>query len=155
MNGKSSILWRVLYLFPQENLQSCIVWKILSAVGNIVISKHTHSHLFNGTLHFSDVKTYSDPICPTHFVSVYFRTPVTVKQTYWNSYILRAVSIINKREQPLQAATFSQKDFFRIRCFLEQLFLSNIYLLVTNTFSKQLLFEEYSYCFGGTAVSPE
>ena len=46
---------------------------------------------------FSDVKTCSDPIWPTSFLSAYFRTPVTVKQTYYrSSYISRAALVIMK-----------------------------------------------------------
>ena len=43
-----------------------------------------------------------------------------------------------KREQPLEAATFSQKDFRTPSRFV-QLLLSNNYLLVTNSFCNQLL----------------
>ena len=61
---------------------------------------------------FSEVKICSHPFLLTHSLFVYFRTPVTLKQTsYRSSYIFRAASIILKQQQPLEAATFSQKDF--------------------------------------------
>ena len=67
---------------------------------------------FNGTVHFSDTKICSHPILPSYFLSAYFRVPVTVKQiSYRNSYIFRAASMILKWEQPLELATFLQKDF--------------------------------------------
>ena len=70
-------------------------YKILAAI-----------HSFNDTVHFSVVKTCSHEIFPTQFLSAYFRTTVTVKQTsYWSSYIFRITSTILK-------STFSQKDFF-------------------------------------------
>ena len=65
-------------------------------------------HAFGGTVDFSDVKICSHPLLSTHFLSVYLRISVTVKQTsYQNSYIFRAASVILKWEQPLEAATFS------------------------------------------------
>ena len=43
---------------------------------------------------------------------VYLRTPATLEQTSnRSSYFFRAAMIILKLEQPLEAATFSQKDF--------------------------------------------
>ena len=52
-------------------------------------------HSFNGTMH-SDAKICSDLVWPTHFLSAYFKTPVTVKQTYFRSSIdyieIRAVT---------------------------------------------------------------
>ena len=54
-------------------------------------------HLSNRTVHFSDVKICCHPTLPMHFISVYFRTPVTVKQnSYQSSRIFRAASIILK-----------------------------------------------------------
>ena len=54
-------------------------------------------HYFNGTVQFSDVKIFSHPNLPTHFLSVYVKTPVPVKQTsYRSSYIFRVASIILK-----------------------------------------------------------
>ena len=94
----------------------------------------------------------SHPLLLTHFLSVYFRRPVIVKQTsYRSSYSLRAASIILRWEQPLEAASFLQKDFFRIPSCLEELFLSNNHFLVTNTFSDQLLLE-YKYFFSTATV---
>ena len=126
------ILWSVVYLFWQENLQSSIVWVILSAeiclfpkeVGssyaffqsyyNYFYRIFAAIHFFNGTVHFYDVKICSHLIFPIHFLSVYIRTPVTVKQTrYHSSYTFRAASIMLEWEQPLEAASFSQKDFFQ------------------------------------------
>ena len=112
---QSSIVWRLLYLFWQENLQSTIVWVILSAEVSLfpgksffqlcVLSKYYNHfyrilaaiHYFNGTVQFSDVKIFSHPNLPTHFLSVYVKTPVPVKQTsYRSSYIFRVASIILK-----------------------------------------------------------
>ena len=108
-------------------------------------------HSSNDTVYFSDVKICSDPLLLTHFLSVCFRTPITMKQTsHRSSYIFRAASIILKWEQPLEAATFCQKYFFRTPSCLEELLLSNNYFLVTNTFSDQLLLE-YK-CFFSTAT---
>ena len=48
------------------------------------------------------------------FAAIICRTPVTMKQTrYHNSYTFRAASIMLEWEQPLEAASFSQKDFFQ------------------------------------------
>ena len=130
-------------------------------------------HSFSVTVYFSDVKICI-LFCSRTF-SVYFRTPVTVKQTsYQSSYIFRAAFpvdkerklnvyktfilrpvsiglIILKWEQPVEEASFSQKDFFRTPSCLEELFLSNSYILVTNTFSDQLLLE-YKYFFSTATV---
>ena len=121
--------------------------------GTMIISKENlhPSILSTCTVHFSDIKISCHPLLLMHFLSVYFRTPVAVKQTsYRSSYIFRAASIILKWEQPLEAATFCQKYFFRTPSCLEELLLSNNYFLETNTFSDLLLFE-YNYYFS-TAV---
>ena len=90
---------------------------------------------------FSEIKTCSHPILRTYFLSVYFRTPATMKQTFYRSaYIFRVASIILKWEQLLEAASFSQKIFFRISSCLQQLLLSNNYSLVTNTSWRKILF---------------
>ena len=159
----------MLYLFWQEILQSSIVWAIFSVVVYLFPKKRGFSkaffqkycdyfermladiHSFNGTVYFSNIKICSNPILLTHFLSVYFRTPVTFKQTsYQSNDIFRLASIILKWEQPLQAAIFLQKDFRRRSC-LEQLLLSNNYFLATNTFSDQLLLE-YKHFFNSTAT---
>ena len=89
-----------------------------------------------------------------HFLSMYFRTPVTVKQTSYRScYILRAALIILKWEQLLEAATFSQNSFFRTPSCLEELLLSNNYFLVTNTFSDQLFLEYKKFFSTATVMS--
>ena len=123
---QSFILWR--YLFWRENLLSSIVWVILSAV--MFISKKSwfqlcvlwryynyfyrtlaDRHYFKDTVHFYDVKICSHPVLPTHFFSAHFKTPV--KSSYQNSYFFRAASIILKWEQPLEAVSSLQKDFFQ------------------------------------------
>ena len=87
------------------------------------------------TVYFSDVKICSHPLLLNHFLSVYLRTPVTVKETSpRSSYIFTATPNILKREQSHEVATFSQKDFFRTPSCPEELLLSNNYFLVTNTF---------------------
>ena len=115
--------------------------------GTMIISKE-YSHLYivsTCTVYFSEVKVSSDLFLLTHFLSVYFRTPVAVKQTfYWSSYIFRGASINLKWEQPLKAATFLQKDSFRTPSCLEELLLFNNYFLVRHPFSDQLLFD-YKY----------
>ena len=109
-------------------------------------------YCFNSTVCIRDVKFCSHPLLLTDFLFVYFRKPVTVKQTsYWSSYIVSAASMILKQEQPLDVATFSQKRFFRTPSCLEELLLSNNYFLLTNTFSDQLLLE-YRYIFGTATV---
>ena len=107
-----------------------------------------HIHSFNGTVHFSDVKTCSDPIWLRHFLSAYFRTPFTLKQSYYQStYISRAELIIMKWK------IFAERFFFRIPSCLGQLIPSYKYLVLTilflinyflkiNTFSAQLLFRK-------------
>ena len=129
---QDSMFWVVLYLFWQENLQSFIVWVILSTVVCFFPKKVGFSHVFfqryynylykifvvihsfNGTVYFFHVKICSYPIPPTHFLSTCFKTPVNVNQTsYQISYIFRAASIIFKWEQPLELVTFLQKYFFQ------------------------------------------
>ena len=124
----STILWSVLYLLWRENLQPSIVWVIFSAASRLVGSTYAffqryHNcfyrilaaiRSFKSTVHFPNVKTCRHPVLPARFLSAYFRTPVTIKQTsYRNGYIFRATSIILKWEQLLETANFSQKDFFQ------------------------------------------
>ena len=69
-------------------------------------------HFFNVTVRFSDVTICSYPVLSTHFLSVYFTAPVTVKQiSYQSNYIFRAASIILKWEQ-LFKQYFSAERFF-------------------------------------------
>ena len=144
-------------------MPSSIVWVILSAavflfskkIGSryafYIVERHYNYlyrilgaiHSFNSTARFSDVRICSHPILPTHFLSAYFRTQVTVKKTYQSSCIFRAASVLLKWEQLLKGTASSKKSFFfRIRSCLGQLLLSNNYLLVTNTFSDQVLVED-------------
>ena len=115
-----------------------------------------HSHpSFKDTAYFSDVRFRSYPILPTHFLSSYFRTPGIVKQTYYQrSYIFSAASIILKRVQLLEAATFSREDFFWRYICLKQLLLSNNCFLVTYTFFNQLFLAD-RYFFSTTTTSEE
>ena len=114
---QSSILWRVIYLFWQENLQSSTVWVILPAIVCLFPEKVGSSSAFFQSYHnyfywtfqryciFSNVKICSHPILLRKFLSAYFRTPVTVKQaSYPSTLIFRTVSIILKRQQALEAA---------------------------------------------------
>ena len=92
---------------------------------------------------------------PTHFLSTYLRTPVNMKQTcYQSSCIFKAALFIMKWQKPHEAATFSQKDFFRISSCLEQLLPSYNYFLVTNIFLNQFLIED-KYFFSKATVSEE
>ena len=60
------------------------------------------------------MKIFTQAILQTHFLSAYFRTPVTVKQTpYRGTYTFRATSVILKQVQPLEAAIFLWEDFFQ------------------------------------------
>ena len=144
--------------------------------GTMIISKEcSQTSILSASLCiFLTLKSAVILFCSRTF-SVYFRAPVTVKQTsYQSSYIFRAAFpvdkerklnvyktfnlrpvsiglIILKWEQPLEEASFSQKDFFRTPSCLEELFLSNSYILVTNTFSDQLLLE-YKYFFSTATV---
>ena len=117
-------------------------------------------HSFNGTVYFSEVKICSHPILLTHFLSAYSRTPATLKQTSsQSSYIFRRASIILKREQPIEGATFLQKDSFS-----EYLVIWSSYFFLITASWYQILFLisyflkiitfQHSYCFGG-AFSPE
>ena len=119
--------------------------------GTMIISKENlhPSILSTCTVHFSDIKISCHPLLLMHFLSVYFRTPVAVKQTsYRSSYIFRAASIILKWNESshLKQLLFRKKDFFRTPSCLEELLLSNNYFLKTNTFSDLLLLE-YNYYF--------
>ena len=125
------------YLFWQETLEPSIVWVILSAVkwlfpkklvlvmrsskGTIIISKqYSQPSSFSMVLYIFLMLKFAG-----YVLSAYFRKPVTVKQTsYQSSYIFRAWSIILK---------------------WQQLLLSNNYFLVTNTFSDQLLLEDNNF----------
>ena len=109
-------------------------------------------HSFNSSVYFSGYKICSHLHLLTHFFSMHFRTPVTVKQTsYQSSYIFRAGSVILKWEQWIEAATSPQKIFYRAPSRVEKLLLSNSYFLITNTFSDQLL--QYKYFFStGTVI---
>ena len=124
--------------------------------GTMTNSKEYSKPSINNTAHFSDIKIciHLTSLLLTHFLSVYFRTPVTVKQTFYqSSNIFRAGSIILKWEQPFKAATYAQKHFFKRSGCQEQVLLSNNYFLVTNTFSNQLLLE--NKCFFSTATVSE
>ena len=139
--------------------------------GTMIISKEcSQSSILSASLCiFLTLKSAVILFCSRTF-SVYFRTPVTVKQTsYQSSYIFRAAFPVDKERKlnvyktfnlhPVSIgliilkweATFSQKDFFRTPSCLEELFLSNSYILVTNTFSDQLLLE-YKYFFSTATV---
>ena len=138
---QSSIVWvtlsTVVCLFPKSLVQ------IMRLFNTIIISiEYSQIPILSTVLYiFSEIKTCSHPILRTYFLSVYFRTPATMKQTFYRSaYIFRVASIILKWEQLLEAASFSQKIFFRIPSCLQQLLLSNNYSLVTNTSWRKILF---------------
>lgn len=81
-------------------------------------------HSFN--VSFSDVELCIHLLLPVYFLSVYFGTPVTMKQTcFQRSYILRETLFIFLKNLVVWSSYF----------FL----ISNNYFLVTNTFSDHLL----------------
>ena len=91
-----------------------------------------------------DVEICRHSLLLTHFLLVYFRTLVTVKQTsYRSSYIFRAAHRLywNKSSYWKQLL-FCKILFFRTSTCLEELLLFNNYLLVTNTISDQLPLED-------------
>ena len=106
------ILWKILYLFWREILQSSIDWVIFPAVVflfpktvgfnyaffqsyyNCFYRTLAAIHSCSGTVHFSDVKVCNYHLLPMHFLSVCFRILVTVKknnllkQLYFQSSII-------------------------------------------------------------------
>ena len=69
---------------------------------------------FIGNSHISGIKICSHSILPKDFLSAYFRIPVSVKKTsYQSSYIFKAASIILKWEQPFEVAKFTRKYIFQ------------------------------------------
>ena len=102
-------------------------------------------HSFSRNVYFSDIKICSHSLLPTHFLSVYFKRPVTLRQaSYWR----QASHWLYWNESSHMK---QQNDFFRTPTCLEELRLSNNYFLVTNTFSDQLLLE-YKYFFSTATV---
>ena len=96
-------------------------------------------HSFN--VSFSDVELCIHLLLPVYFLSVYFGTPVTMKQTcFQRSYILRETLFIFLKNLVVWSSYF----------FL----ISNNYFLVTNTFSDHLLFED-KYFFSTVTTSEE
>ena len=63
----------------------------------------------------------------TFFQCVSEYQPRWKKTTYCSSSIFRAASFKLKWEQPLEVATFSQNDFFRIPSYLKQLLFNNYF----------------------------
>ena len=98
-------------------------------------------------MYFSDVKICSDPIWPTHFLSVHLRTPVTVKQTYYQSSYIQSRIVYNEMRD------FHREIFYRMPNCLEQLLPSSKHF-GNNTFSSQLLPED-KYFFSTATVSEE
>ena len=140
---QSSILWRVLYLLWRENLQPSIVLVILSAVVCLLPKKVGSSyaffqryynyfyrtltliHSFNSTVHFSDVKINNHLILRTYFLSVYFRTPVTVKQT---SYRIR--SFLEQHPLNWNESNHFKQLLFRWKFFYRKLVVRNSYFFL-------------------------
>ena len=113
------ILWRIFfiylylyrYLFWQENLQSSIVWVILSAVGTIIISYNTQLSILSTVMCiFLTLKLQRSNLANAFSFSLFQNT--SHRETNRSSYISRAVSNIIRWEQPLEAVTFSQRDLF-------------------------------------------
>ena len=158
-------------LFWWENLQSSIVWVILAAVACLFLREVGSNyaffqrynnyfyriieaiHSFNGTAYFPDVKICIYPGFPTQFLSRYFRTPVTVKQTsYRTSYIFRVTSIILKWEKLLEAASSFAKRFLQ-NTYLPGAATSFWKLLLGNKyFSGRLLLENKYFFRTSTAL---
>ena len=79
----------------------------------------------------------------------HLETNFSSKQLYFQS----SIDYTEMRwEQPLGAATFSQNFFFKTLSCLEELLLSNKYLLVINTFSDQLLLEDEHFFSTATVL---
>ena len=75
----------------------CLSNSFSSRYSNYFLEHSQAFIFFYGAVYFSNVKISSDPIWQTHFLSAYFRAPVTLKQTYYqNKHISRAESIIMK-----------------------------------------------------------
>ena len=74
-------------------------------------------HSCSGIVHFSDVKVCNYPLLLTHFFSVYFRIPVTVKKNYLLQQLYFQSRII---ETEMREATWSSY-FFAKRFFSEYL----------------------------------
>ena len=99
-------------IFISKKIGSRYVFYIVERHCNYLYRILAANHSFNSTARFSDVKICSHPIFPTHFLSAYFRTQVTVKKTYQSSYIFRAASVLLKWEQLLKGTASSKKSFF-------------------------------------------
>ena len=100
-------------------------------------------HTLNGNAHSSDFKTCSHPLLLMHFPSVYFRTSVTVKETFIKTGIFPDQHRLYWNETShLKKLLFRKNNFFRTPSCLEQLLLSKNYFFLTNTFSDQLLLED-------------
>ena len=106
------ILWKILYLFWQEILQSSIDWVMFPAVVfffpknvsfcyaffqsyyNYFYRTLAAIHPCGGNVHFSDVKVGNYPLLPTHFLSVCFRIPASEKKNYLLQQLYFQSSII-------------------------------------------------------------
>ena len=103
---QSSIIWNVLYLFWQENLQSSIFWVTLSAVACLFSKKVGSScaffqryynyfyriaaaiHSLNGTAHFSDIQ----------FCQRTFFQRISERLSTWNRLLIEA-AMFSKQPQ--------------------------------------------------------
>ena len=83
------------------------------------------------------MKIFNHPILPTHFLSAYFRAPVTVKQT---PFLIEAAIPLEQQQlcwnesSHLKQQFFCRRIFFSMPSCLERLVISSNYFLVTNTF---------------------
>ena len=76
---------------------------------NFFYRRLTVIHFFNDTVFFSDLNICSHPFLPAYFkvLSVYFRTSVTMKQTFYqSSFLFRAASILLKWKQPFPWSSY-------------------------------------------------
>ena len=157
-----SIVWiiilPVVYFFPKMSILDICSFRGTT----IIFMENLQSSILSTLLHiFLPLKFAAIHFCYYIFLSAYFRTPVTLKQTsYRSSFIFRAVSIVLKWEQPLlwslyffAKITFSEYQalwnsyFFLMTTFWQQIRLLISYFLKINTFSA------HSYFFGGSTVS--
>ena len=163
----AAIIQWALHLFWQESLQSSIVSIILPAAQCLFPKKTGSSYsLFQRCCYYTIIsRAYSQLFIRTlKFAGIQFHQHtffqgISEHKSPWNKLLIEAAifriaSILRKWQQPLQAATFSFKDFFRTPTCLEQLLLPNNYTLVTNAFSDQLLVED-KYVFSRATVLEE
>ena len=126
-------------IFWPEILQSSISEELFQRWYVFISMFISYAAIHSFNVSFSDVELSIHLLLPVYFLSVYFGTSVTVKQTcFQRSYILRLFIF-------LKNLVVWSSYFFLI---------SNNYFLVTNTFSDHLLFEDNNF-FSTVTTSEE